>query len=64
MTPQEIAKALIEEFHIADYRYELRESLMGEDNAEGFRGSWWDHPRMQRFSDVCDELSRLAKEGE
>lgn len=60
MTPHEIAKALIEEFHIEDYIYDVRESTY-EDKS--FVGSSWDHPKVQRFSDVCDELRRLANEG-
>jgi len=55
MTLDEAVKALVEEFSIEDYIYDVRDRVGGS----------WDHPRVVRFSDVVMTLKEhIAKEAE
>lgn len=53
MTAEEILKALIDEFAIEDYVYEVREC-----EAKG-----WDGPRVTRFNYLLEEAEKLFDNG-
>lgn len=60
MSPKEAARALIEEFHIGDYIYRVRERAIEED--PGFSGNSWHHPKVTRFNEICKTLRAFAEE--
>lgn len=49
--------ALVNELHIADYIYDVRESISGDSSHSG---SSWDHPKVKRFSECVAVLTRYS----
>lgn len=58
MTLDEAIVALVDEFSLGDFIYNVRENLDLRD----FKGNSWDHPRVMRFSDAVVALTVRAKE--
>ncbi len=58
MTREEAIDALVNEFHIGDYVYNVRERVT--EDREWFmanpQASSWDHPKVKRFSDAVTAL--------
>lgn len=59
MDLREAIKALIEEYHLADYAYDVRGRAVGSQ--DGFEGNSWDHPKVKRFSEAVSALEDSLK---
>jgi len=59
MTLKEAIRILIEEEHMEDWIYHVK-SAAAEDGSR-WKGSLWDHPRVQRYSEVCKVLKDHLK---
>ncbi len=55
MELKEAIKVLIEEEHLGDFVYNVRERA-NSDNT--FTGNSWDHPRVKRFSEAVTRLQQ------
>ena len=53
MTLRTAIKILVEEEHIGDFVYNVRERALDDSN---YKGNSWDHPRVKRFSDAVTAL--------
>jgi hypothetical protein len=51
MTLQEAIAYLLDEFHLGDYVYQVKERI-----TEPFDGSLWDHPKVTKFSEAVKAL--------
>lgn len=58
MTVDDAIVALINEFHLGDMIYTVRETA----DMTHFTGNSWEHPRVQRFSAIVDVLTARANE--
>lgn len=61
MTLREAIRVLVEEEHIGDFVYNVRERTY-EDTS--YKGNSWDHPRVKRFSDAVTALEIWLKNEE
>lgn len=61
MTLKEAIKVLVDEEHIGDFVYDIKERAY-EDRS--FKGNSWDHPRVKRFSDAVAALEYYNTYGE
>jgi len=56
MTVEEAIRALLDEYQIGDYVYDVRSTALEEDPE--YTGESWEHPTVKRFADVLDTLRR------
>ncbi len=56
MTAEEILKALLEEFFIQDYIYDMRE----RDREAGWEGDNWEGPLVMRYSKLMNAAATIT----
>ncbi len=54
MTLNEAIVYLLDEFHLGDQVYTVRDRAV--ESGDGFKGSSWDHPAVARFSEAVTAL--------
>lgn len=59
MDLKEAIKVVVEEEHLGDFVYTVRDRAMESDPR--FRGNSWDHPRVARFSQAVERLTQELK---
>lgn len=58
MTERQALKVVLEDEHLEDKVYDVRERAAGD---VGWKGDSWDHPRVKAFSDAVVTLQRHAR---
>ena len=58
MTLQDAVTALLDEYHIEEFIECVRDDVRGDP---GFEGLSQDHPKVQRFQDVCRVLREAQR---
>lgn len=59
MTLLEALKVLVDDEHIGDHIYYIRDNAIGDDPS--YKGNSWDHPRVKRFSDAVHVIEQEVK---
>jgi hypothetical protein len=59
VTLNEALRILVEEEHLGDWVYDIRERALSND--PDFEGSSWDHPRVKRFGEVFRVIEAHVK---
>ncbi len=69
MKLKEAVRILVEEEFLEDWIYDIRDRAREEERNEQWgnffednpEASSWDHPRVERFSEVCETLKEYLK---
>ena len=56
MTLTEALKVVVEEEHLEDFIYTVRERAC--QSGDGYKGKSWDHPRVKRFNEAVRILKQ------
>ena len=63
MTPQEALVALLTEFNLLDCLEQWDDVIREQVREDGYEGLTDEHPKVQRYRDVCQTLRGWRSEG-
>lgn len=58
MTLQDAITALLHDFHLESFEEVYRDEAKADDSFTGFS---WEHPKVQRFREICRVLREVTK---
>ena len=59
MTLDAAIRYLLDEFHLGDQVYTVRDRAV--ESGDGFKGNSWDHPMVSKFQAALDALEAFKK---